>query len=226
MTFNSKRCADTSTSARLDSRAWSAPPVRPSSINGKRGNARHRLSSGNESPRSTGSTHRDEHALLPLPILALLIGVHVKTLRSAALDGRLPVTYDTRTTFRRLRARATPAAARAFRRSYYGRTIHPDDRRAPLTWASVPSDGFVNLPDAGRVAGQDPNLGGCSRSTRHHVPFGERSGAERKEIGYVEWPCPADPAVTEAFESQCRCRAVRPVNLRRPIASPRSTRVT
>ena len=30
--------------------------------------------------------------------------------------GRLPVTYDTRTTFRRLRARATPAAARAFRR--------------------------------------------------------------------------------------------------------------
>ena len=39
--------------------------------------------------------------------------------------------------------------------------------------------GFVNLPDAGRVAGQDPNLGSCSRSTRHHVPFGERSGAER-----------------------------------------------
>ena len=37
----------------------------------------------------------------------------------------------------------------------------------------------VNLPDAGRVVGQDPNLGGCSRSTRHHVPFGERSGAER-----------------------------------------------
>ena len=42
-----------------------------------------------------------------------------------------------------------------------------------------PQNGFVNLPDAGRVAGQDPNLGGCSRSTRHHVPFGERSGAER-----------------------------------------------
>ena len=40
-------------------------------------------------------------------------------------------------------------------------------------------DGFVNLPDAGWVVGQDPNLGGCSRSTRHHVPLGERSGAER-----------------------------------------------
>ncbi len=73
-------------------------------------------------------------------MLALLIGVHVKTLRAAARDGRLPVTYDTRTTFRRLRARATPAAARAFRRSYYGRPVKPVDRRAPLTWASVPDD--------------------------------------------------------------------------------------
>ena len=62
----------------------------------------------------TLATHRDDHALLPLPVLALLIGVHVKTLRAAARDGRLPVTYDTRTTFRRLRARATPGAARAF----------------------------------------------------------------------------------------------------------------
>ena len=89
------------------------------------------------------ATHRDDHddhALLPLPVLALLIGVHVKTLRAAARDGRLPVTYDTRTTFRRLRARATPAAARAFRRSYYGRPVKPVDRRAPLTWASVPDD--------------------------------------------------------------------------------------
>ena len=47
----------------------------------------------------------------------------------AAQDGRLPVTYDTRTTFRRLRGRATPAAARAFRRSYYGRPVKPVDRR-------------------------------------------------------------------------------------------------
>ena len=35
------------------------------------------------------ATHRDNHALLPLPVLALLIGVHVKTLRAAARDGRL-----------------------------------------------------------------------------------------------------------------------------------------
>ena len=86
------------------------------------------------------ATHRNDHALLPLPVLALLIGVHVKTLRAAARDGRLPVTYDTRTTFRHLRARATPAATRAFRRSYYRRMVRPDDRRTPLTWASVPRD--------------------------------------------------------------------------------------
>ena len=99
------------------------------------------------------ATHRDDHALLPLPVLALLIGVHVKTLRAAARDGRLPVTYDTRTTFRRLRARATPAAARAFRRSYYGRTVRPADRRAPLTWASVPEDYDVQIRALRRARG-------------------------------------------------------------------------
>ena len=99
------------------------------------------------------ATHRDDHALLLLPVLALLIGVHVKTLRSAARDGRLSVTYDTRTTFRRLRARATPAAARAFRRSYYGRTVRPADRRAPLTWASVPDDYDVQIRALRRTRG-------------------------------------------------------------------------
>ena len=86
------------------------------------------------------AAHRDDHALLPLPVLALLIGVHVKMLRSAARDGRLLVTYDTQTTFRQLRARATLAAATQFRHAYYGRQVRPADRRVPLTWASVPDD--------------------------------------------------------------------------------------
>ena len=86
------------------------------------------------------ATPRDDHALLPLPVLALLIGVHVKTLRAAARDGRLPGTYDTRTTFRRLRARATLAAVTQFRHAYYGRPVRPADRRVPLTWAGVPDD--------------------------------------------------------------------------------------
>ena len=99
------------------------------------------------------ATHRDDHALLPLPVLALLIGVHVKTLRAAARDGRLPVTFDTRTTFRRLRARRTPANARAFRRSYYGRRVRRADRREPLSWASVPENYDVQIRAVRRARG-------------------------------------------------------------------------
>ena len=99
------------------------------------------------------ATHRDDHALLPLPVLALLIGVHVKTLRAAARDGRLPVTYDTRTTFRRLRARATLAAATQFHRFYFGRQVRPADRRQPLTWSSVPADYDVQIRALRRARG-------------------------------------------------------------------------
>ena len=119
-------------------------------------------------------THRDDHALLPLSVLALLIGVHVKTLRAAARDGRLPVTHDTRTTFRRLRARATPAGARAFRRSYYGRTVRPDDRRSPLTWASVPSDYDAQIRAVRRARGLSQGQ------------FAALVGAARKAVVY-QW---------------------------------------
>ena len=99
------------------------------------------------------ATHRDEHTLLPLPVLALLIGVHVKTLRAAARDGRLPVTYDTRTTFRRLRARTTLAAAMQFRHVYYGRRVRLADRREPPSWASVPDDYAVQIRTLRRARG-------------------------------------------------------------------------
>ena len=103
------------------------------------------------------ATHRDERALLPLPVLALLIGVHVKTLRSAARDGRPPVTYDNKTTFRRIRARATPAAARVFRRSYYGRTVRPADRRC---------FGNGSTPSAAPTTRCSAQAGRCERIAR------------------------------------------------------------
>ena len=112
------------------------------------------------------ATHRDDHALLPLPVLALLIGVHVKTLRATARDGRLPMTFDTRTTFRRLRARATPAAAQQFRRRYFGRQVRRADRRQPLTWASVPEDYDVQI----RVSRRLPN--GSQPVARRTMPIG------------------------------------------------------
>ena len=99
------------------------------------------------------AAHRDDHELLPLPVLALLIGVHVKTLRAAARDGRLPVTYDNKTTFRRLRGRATLATARQFRHSYFGRQVRRADRREPPSWASVPDDYDVQIRALRRARG-------------------------------------------------------------------------
>ena len=140
------------------------------------------------------ATHRDDHALLPLPVLALLIGVHVKTLRAAARDGRLPVTYDNKTTFRRLRARATPAAAGAFRRSYYGRTVRPADRRAPLTWSAVPIDYDVRIRAVRRSLGLS------------QARFAARVGAARKAVVY-QWEtrkrCPS-PVFWQRIEILCR----------------------
>ena len=140
------------------------------------------------------ATHRDEHALLPLPILALLIGVHVKTLRSAARDGRLRVTYDTRTTFRRLWARATLADTRAFRRSYYGRTVRQADRRAPLTWSTVPVDYDIRIRAVRRSLGLS------------QARFAARVGAARKAVVY-QWEarkrCPS-PVFWQRIATLCR----------------------
>ena len=139
-------------------------------------------------------THRNDQALLPLGVLALLIGVHVRTLRNAARDGRLAVTYETRTTFRRLRARATPANARAFRQFYYGRTVRAEDRRAPLTWSTIPLDYDRRIRHVRRSLGMS--------QTR----FAERVGAARKAVVY-QWEsrkrCPS-PVFWRRIEALCR----------------------
>ena len=89
--------------------------------------------------------HPDDSELLPLPMLASMVGVHVRTLHAAARSGRLVVAYDTRTTFRRLRPRATLASALAFRGHYYGTRRRPPHRPPPLTWALVPEDFDVRI---------------------------------------------------------------------------------
>lgn len=117
---------------------------------------------------------KDDQELLPLTVLATLIGVHVRTLRNAARDGRLAVTYDTRTTFRRLRTRATPADARIFRQSYFGRTVRAEDRRAPLTWSAIPPDYDVRI----RAVRQSLGLS--------QARFATLIGAARKAVVY-QW---------------------------------------
>ena len=77
--------------------------------------------------------------LYPLATLAPLVQVHVRTLRNAARDGRLPVSFDTRTTFRRLRILASVADAIRFRRESFRR--RPSAPR-PVTpsWCDIPQD--------------------------------------------------------------------------------------
>ncbi len=77
---------------------------------------------------------------VPLAILAPIIGVHVRTLRHAARMGRLRVTYDTRTTFRHVRLRATRQDAETFLRMFYKRTYSRFAARNPVSWPQVPAD--------------------------------------------------------------------------------------
>ena len=116
----------------------------------------------------------DDTVLLPLPVLALMIGVHVRTLHAAARSGRLGVAYDTRTTFRRLRPRATLKHALDFRRHYHGTQRRPPATPVPLTWASVPEDYDVQL-----------------KALRRHLDisqagFARLVGAARKTVVY-QW---------------------------------------
>ena len=82
----------------------------------------------------------DDRALLPLRVLASMIGVHVATLRAAARDGRLAVVYDTRTTFRQLRPRATLADVTEFRRVAYGKRLSAQPKPPAIEWGAIPVD--------------------------------------------------------------------------------------
>lgn len=82
----------------------------------------------------------DPDSLRPLAELAVMARVHVRTLQNAARDGRLRVTYDTRTTFRRLRPRASLADVQRFKAEYFGKQVRPADRKAPLAGVLIPAD--------------------------------------------------------------------------------------
>src|SRR5476651_800122 len=73
---------------------------------------------------------------LRLSALSQVIGVHARTLRAAARDGRLRVTYLPRMFFGRVLTLATPAAGRAFVETFYRRparyrTKQPRARPSP-----------------------------------------------------------------------------------------------
>ncbi|MEO5567116.1 MAG: helix-turn-helix domain-containing protein, partial [Gemmatimonadaceae bacterium] len=122
----------------------------------------------------------DPLALLPLETLAVLIHVHVRTMHAAARDGRLRVTYGTRTTFRRLRARATRADAEHFLHAYFEKAVWPTEPPAPLSWHTIPTDYADQIKDVRRRLGLT------------QAAFAARIGAACKAVVY-QW------------ESQKRC---------------------
>jgi DNA-binding XRE family transcriptional regulator len=83
-------------------------------------------------------------------------------------------TYDTRTTFRRLRSRATLADAETFRHVYFERAVWPKARPVPLTWSQIPPD----YADQIRRVRQRLGL--------TQTQFAARVGAARKAVVY-QW---------------------------------------
>lgn len=89
-----------------------------------------------------------EHSEMPmtLPALAELLEVHVRTLRVAARDGRLAVTYAARNYFGRPAPMATKSAGRAFHHLYYRRTTRWVARPArPRPLPRVPENYDLHL---------------------------------------------------------------------------------
>jgi DNA-binding transcriptional regulator YiaG len=85
----------------------------------------------------------DPHRLWSLQELATTLGVHVRTLRDAARNGRLEVTYVNRVVLRNPVPRATILAGRAFMERYYKRSYSrfapkprpPERTSVPSAWA-------------------------------------------------------------------------------------------
>ena len=78
---------------------------------------------------------------MALPTLAGLLGVSVFRLREAARDGRLAVTYETRTAFGRPIPRATRLAGEQYKRQYYGKRSRWVPRPGqPEPFLPVPTD--------------------------------------------------------------------------------------
>jgi DNA-binding transcriptional regulator YiaG len=83
---------------------------------------------------------------VPLQVLADELHVHVRTLRAAAHDGRLAVTFGPRPCFGKLTATATREAAAQFMAKWYRRTYGRGRRRpVPVCRVSVPANYAATL---------------------------------------------------------------------------------
>ena len=118
------------------------------------------------------------------------------------MKSALVVAYDARTTFRRLRPRATLKHALDFRRHYYGTQRRPPATPVPLTWASVPEDYDVQI-----------------RALRRHLDI--------SQAGFARMVGAAGKAVVYQWEARKRTPSPlfwqRIIALRVPAVSPSAT---
>ena len=130
---------------------------------------------------------RPEQERLSLPELARVLGIHTHTLRKAARDGRLAVTYDTRVFFGKLITRTSRRAGEAFKRIYYRRTTRWN---RPVPPRAVPG-GSRRLSRARR---------GASATPQTHPSAARHTGRCRQQGGRVPVGIAEAPTVTLVLE--------------------------
>ena len=123
---------------------------------------------------------RSPHGRLPLQVLADDLHVHVRTLRAAAYDGRLTVTFGPRPFFGKLTATAKREAASRFMATWYRRTYGRGRRRlVRVCRVTVPSDYAATLVGLRRRLGLSQQqlaakVGAASKAVVYQWESGKR----------------------------------------------------
>jgi DNA-binding transcriptional regulator YiaG len=123
---------------------------------------------------------RPLHDRVPLQVLADELHVHVRTLRAAAHDGRLAVTFGPRPFFGKLTARATREAGARFMATWYRRTYGRGQRRlVAVCRVTVPSNygaTLVGLRHRLRLSQQQlaAKVGAASKAVVYQWETGKR----------------------------------------------------
>ena len=123
---------------------------------------------------------RPTHDRVPLQVLADELHVHVRTLRAAAHDGRLAVTFGPRPFFGKLTATGTREAGAQFMATWYRRTYGGGQRRlVEVCRVTVPSNYGATLVGLRRRLGLSQQklaakVGAASKAAVYQWEAGKR----------------------------------------------------
>ena len=131
------------------------------------------------SPDAAGEAPR--HDSVPLQVLANELHVHVRTLRAAAHDGRLAVTFSPRSYYGKVTATATRDAGARFMTTWYRRTYGRGRRRlVPVCRLVVPANFAATLVGLRRRLGLSQQqladkVGAASKAVIYQWESGKRT---------------------------------------------------